>query len=264
MEDKDGTNIVIKKWQRINQAFPSDMKAITSFVCTICGKGFTTSECLARHERIRHVDAARKPFVCSCGSEFTKSSEFTLHQRVHFKKCKTLLCATCGKGFSCSSKLTIHERIHIAGPKPFVCTTGKWTSDSSKMTVRERVHIQAGPKPFVCATCGMSFTQENSLTIHENNHIQFKKVGDKSFICAICGMGFTQAHSLTIHEHIHSGFKSFVNANFTGRGSTDSFNSIKTDEKSHKSFVCAVCGKRFSRSGPLTIHERIHTAFSNS
>nr|XP_056719878.1 zinc finger protein 22-like [Euleptes europaea] len=136
-----------------------------SFDCPDCGKRFTLSSHLIRHQR---VHTGEKPFGCrSCTKSFSQRSDLVRHERTH-TGVKLYRCTQCEKSFSESSHLIRHQIIH-SGEKPFKCNVcGKRYGDSSYLTVHQRAHT--GARPYRCARCGKSFGRSSTLIRHQRVH----------------------------------------------------------------------------------------------
>ncbi|XP_069669748.1 zinc finger protein 235-like isoform X2 [Periplaneta americana] len=169
------------------------------YKCDICGKSFSTSRGVKRHE---FLHTGEKPFSCDvCGKCFSQSSHLRCHERLHTGE-KTFKCDVCGNYFSRSSNLRRHERLHTS-EKPFRCDVcGRCFSASSSLRRHKLGHI--GDKPFKCDDCGKCFSQLSHVRRHELVH-----TGEKPFKCDVCGKCFSRSSHLKRHELLHIGGKTF-------------------------------------------------------
>lgn len=81
------------------------------FVCSYCGKFFTSSRSLETHVR---VHTGERPYSCAqCGKRFTQSGHLKTHQSVHTGE-RPFACERCGKRFAGKQNLRIHQQKHHA------------------------------------------------------------------------------------------------------------------------------------------------------
>lgn len=79
------------------------------FICTFCGKRFTSSRSLETHVR---VHTGERPYSCAqCGKRFTQSGHLKTHQSVHTGE-RPFACQHCGKRFAGKQNLRIHQHKH--------------------------------------------------------------------------------------------------------------------------------------------------------
>ena len=85
--------------------------------CKTCGKSFSASFCLRRHEMIH---SGNKPYKCEyCPKAFVEKQHLTCHVRIHTGE-KPYSCSTCGKAFTQYGTLHKHLRTHNKN-KPHKC-----------------------------------------------------------------------------------------------------------------------------------------------
>ncbi|ERE74934.1 zinc finger protein [Cricetulus griseus] len=160
-----------------------------SFGCVECGKGFTLREYLTKHQR---THLGKRPYVCGeCWKTFSQRHHLEVHQRSHTGE-KPYKCADCWKGFSRRQHLLVHRRTHT-GEKPYTCECGKSFSRNANLAVHRRAHT--GEKPYGCQVCGKRFSKGERLVRHQRIH-----TGEKPYHCPACGRSFNQRSILNRHQ----------------------------------------------------------------
>lgn len=162
------------------------------FPCHLCQRSFEKRDRLRIH--ILHVHQKHRPHLCNtCGKRFSQSSSLSKHQRVHSGE-RPYKCPHCVKAFTASSILRTHLRQH-SGERPFKCKhCGKaFASHAAHDSHVRRTHTKI--KPCVCSVCDKAFTQAYELKFHMNIH-----TGEKPYVCEKCGRGFSSPSSRDRHR----------------------------------------------------------------
>ncbi|XP_043923786.1 zinc finger protein 501-like [Protopterus annectens] len=122
-------------------------------------------------------------------------------------------------------------------------------------TVALQEQICSKEKLHKCVTCGKSFIDRKTLTVHMIIHTD-----QKLYKCTMCDKSFTQRSNMTSHQRIHSGQKPYKCAtcgkSFRQKGNMYRHQHTHTGQKPYK---CTVCGKSFIQKGNLVKHQHIHT-----
>ncbi|CAL1541248.1 unnamed protein product, partial [Lymnaea stagnalis] len=169
----------------------------TKVKCEMCPKSFCNRYILECHIRDIHM-GQKKSYLCStCGKSFTTKHSLAEHTNAH-TGVKPHVCEHCGKSFSYESALRDHRYTHVDA-KHFWCHhCQKGFSQRSGLKMHMRIHRQH--KMFICTECGRGFTQKQALQRHERVH-----KGEKPFVCKHCGRFFTDAsiirrHLILVHK----------------------------------------------------------------
>ncbi|XP_070700911.1 zinc finger protein 721 [Pempheris klunzingeri] len=99
------------------------------FVCSYCGKCFTSSRSLETHVR---VHTGERPYSCAqCGKRFTQSGHLKTHQSVHTGE-RPFACEHCGKRFAGKQNLRIHQQKHHQAEQG-AAPLSRWSTPDTKI-----------------------------------------------------------------------------------------------------------------------------------
>ena len=176
-----------------------------AFPCKLCSKSFCSRYIVDCHVKSFHM-GQKQSYLCSyCGKKFTTKHSLQEHVNAH-SGIKPHVCEICGKGFSYDSALRDHKFTHD-DVKQFKCDLcDKSFCQRSGLKMHMRIHRDT--KQFQCQECGREFTQKQALQRHERVH-----KGVKPFTCKLCSRSFTDAsiirRHLTLVHKIHKDAKTW-------------------------------------------------------
>ncbi|XP_061101567.1 sal-like protein 1 [Conger conger] len=152
---------------------------------------------------------------------------------------KNTACDICGKTFACQSALDIHYRSHT----------------------KER--------PFICTACNRGFSTKGNLKQHVLTH-QMRDLPSQLFEPS--SLASSPSPSLlsvsSMSSVVKTESKCFLPGSYqdykdpslaTSTAAASCLASAAMPRRTHKQHFCSTCGKTFSSSSALQIHERTHT-----
>lgn len=154
---------------------------------------------------------------------------------------KNNYCDICGKNFACQSALDIHYRSHTK-ERPFICTTCN-RGFSTKGNLKQHM-LTHQMRDFPSHLFEPS--NPNEASNHNSSMLSIGSHAVKAELTAFRNSSFRNGKDLSSHSQSSSVSESPVCA-------------VAPPRRTPKQHHCKTCGKSFSSSSALQIHERTHT-----
>ncbi|CAH8628503.1 unnamed protein product [Schistosoma intercalatum] len=193
------------------QIFASDaigshvLKCKGSYSCPYCRATFSSPSYLQRHISRRH-EIFDRPTCSVCGKGFSSTNSLAVHKRLH-RNYMPYYCQLCNANFAQKSHLKLHLDSHHAyveldeTRKPFVCKTcdrGFLFIISLQRHLLQ--HCKLSPKKLLpCEVCKKNFAHQSELERHSIIHTKCSP-----YQCSFCSRTFTRPNLLKNHALLHT------------------------------------------------------------
>ncbi|KAF7654785.1 hypothetical protein LDENG_00064950 [Lucifuga dentata] len=269
-----------------------------SFSCHFCGKCFSTTVSLKKHE---YNHKGEKPYCClECGKKFKKRAYLISHKIVHQRR---IQCTVCKKIFPSIEALIQHRNSHLEKGMlqcpdcpmqfqfPVYLLRHLVTHEKQKEAMQpeenssfkpqlsaKSLKEQNGPMQHQCPLCKQVFDESQALWKHCLAHVPRSSSGQ----CPFCKRDFSNRRSMRRHMVRHIGAKPFSCGTCGKRFySSMYFNrhlekcsaskpkhelinvvTIEPDNKAKKLFKCSYCPRMLNRKNRLLNHHKGHKSNS--
>lgn len=179
------------------------------FQCNLCSEIFHYEIKLHHHMHINHRLSVRSD-NCKITSKTMHSSPVqpdvpndnsscpSTHEIDRIVKRKEHQCVYCEKIFLRSSSLKRHERIH-RNERPYSCESCRKSFTQKNSLTVHQLTVHTGKRPHECPDCPQRFAQKTNLLVHINRCHSMDSLSDVEFSCSQCTCKFKKLSSLTTH-----------------------------------------------------------------
>lgn len=135
--------------------------------CNICRKK-VKSLLMLKYHLAKH-NGEKKAYVCTiCGKCFSTGSQLKVHQFLHTGE-RPYICSVCGKGFRTEAIMKQHYLALHTNHYPHECPfCDRKFKRLQSLIVHKRTHT--GERPYPCPICGRAFAQKGDMMKHTKIH----------------------------------------------------------------------------------------------
>uniref|UniRef100_A0A8C8DTQ6 Zinc finger protein 574 n=1 Tax=Oryzias sinensis TaxID=183150 RepID=A0A8C8DTQ6_9TELE len=242
------------------------------FCCDVCGKNFSQSATLKRHQQIHSsLQPRRKRGRKPVRSPLFSSFEGAAH---------LFSCPNCPSRFSTEEQLNHHKLLHTS--HPFPCPDcGEAFKRRKDLDLHSLTHQDK--QPATCPHCASQFINQSVLEIHlqrcptteeERNAGRGRGQGrgrsTGQIECDLCGHRCMTQEGLDLHRLSHTGQTPLkcpvrpCRRRFTSNSALEEhvlahFQGTLSKSKNRPRFRCEICHKEFAYKSTFNVHMRTHT-----
>lgn len=161
----------------------------TQHQCLYCEEVITQHGYCGRHQNLL---AGKRPQCTLCGKTFSKTFSLRRHESEQHSGDKAHTCTECGKEFKHKYAFIMHQGIHL-GDGPFKCTQCN-TNFCLKSAFLEHMFEHTSEHLYTCVVCKKSFNNLAKLYEHQRLH-----TGEKPYTCNLCHKTFRRKDYVSVH-----------------------------------------------------------------
>ncbi|XP_040899738.1 zinc finger protein 1035 [Toxotes jaculatrix] len=288
---KPATSSSTKTEERKDNSKSPEANGILTLSCRFCGKCFSTSQSLKKHERNHRGE---RPYRClECGKGFKKRAHLIGHKIVHQRR---IQCTVCRKILPSIGELIQHRSSHLKRgmlqcpdcdlqfqyPVYLLRHLDSHKNGENKVPqlegrppLKPQQHLnsvkeQNGRRQLQCSLCKEVFDDAQVLRKHCLTHIS----GSSSNQCPFCKHSFTNRRYLLRHMIRHTGDKPYSCSNCGKQfyrylylklhserclpAQTKHLVTMESNTKTKRPHQCSYCPRAFFKKIRLKCHLRGH------